>query len=164
MKKISVFVLTMAGFAGMFSSCSDSKARNATYTSNVKEGKSDAELYSEAGKEFLQEKHERDSILRLDKEHMWVYQIGSVMVNAVEADKAFDKLKAISHIYIFKKAPKEFYVIKDDSHSREELMDSLGSIKKQLPAGEDKIEIIDLMNAGPLKKRLASTASSRKPE
>jgi hypothetical protein len=79
--------------------------------------------------------------------------MGSPMDNVKEAGKAFEKFKAMSHVLIFQKSRHEFYLIKDDGHSKEQLMDSLGAIKKQVASIENRVEIIDLMDMCSLRKR-----------
>lgn len=122
-----------------------------------------AEIVDAAGgliKDVVETKKYNDSIRNANKENMWVYQIGSKMNDADVASKMYEQLKEIKNIFIFKKSKKEFYLIKDDAYSsKEQLTDSIGSVKKNLlQYSAERVTIVDLAQECSSKK--LPTASS----
>jgi len=70
-------------------------------------------------------------IRNANKDRLWVYKIGTAINDDGLAGKAYEKIKDIPNLYVFKKGKNEYYIIKDDGYSTEEqLTDSLGSTKK----------------------------------
>lgn len=96
--------------------------------------------------EGIDNKHRNDSIRNANKTRMWVYQIGAPINDDKLAGQTLDKLGAIPNLCIFKKSRGEYYIIKDDGYdTKEQLLDSIASVKKQLAVvSTDRVEIVDL--------------------
>ncbi len=149
-----------------FSSCQDSQPKDTTpsetneapQNKDAENIKAVADGLHEIGKDVHQIKHDRDSTLQAGKEHFWVYQIGMPTDSKEEAGKAYEKVKSLSNLYVFKKSRGEYYVIKDDMvHSKEQLMDSLGSIEKRIQGSGNRIQMIDLSELCSLRKQPKGT-------
>ncbi len=97
-------------------------------------------------KEGISIKNKKDSIRIANKERLWVYQIGNAINDEDIAALAYDKLKEVPNIYIFKLKRHEYYLIKDDGYySNEQLLDSMGSVKKRMSTlTSDRLIPIDL--------------------
>jgi hypothetical protein len=149
------------GIASLLISCSafetNTHSESSTTTNNTTidtiKKKSDLEVYVDAGKEgvtvvkdLIDNKHLKDSIRNTDKDRVWVYQIGSPFSSEELAAKAYNKIKSIPHLYIFRKGRKEYYIVKEDGYpTKEHLQDSLGSVKRQVSAVSSyQVEIKDL--------------------
>lgn len=133
-----------------FMSCDDT-SDNSTTTNNTtasnttvvkdssknKTDVNDAITIVEAGlniaNNIIDSKHIKDSIRNSNKDRLWVYKIGSAYDDEELITQAYEKIKDVPHIYIFKKTKHELYLIKDDGYStQEQLIDSIGSCKKRI--------------------------------
>ena len=87
-----------------------------------------------------------DSVVNPRKQRMWVYQIGGPISKEEQAAAKFEKLKTIAHLYIFKRSPHEYYIIKDDTYkSNQQLIDSFSGTRIKLEAiSNDRLDIVDL--------------------
>jgi hypothetical protein len=89
----------------------------------------------EVGKDISSNKKYKDSVRTANKKPVWVYQLGPAFDDEDLAGAAIEKLKTISNISVFKQGRREFYIIKDDGISTEELLEeNYGDIKKQVAA------------------------------
>lgn len=93
-------------------------------------------------------KQRKDSIFKANRKQVWVYQIGLPKNNLESLWEAYKKLKAIPGIFVFKESRKNFFIIKDDAYTEQQLTDSLNKVKMQIDTicAEKKIEIINLMD------------------
>lgn len=106
-------------------------------------------------------KNKKDSIRKANKEKLWVYQIGNAINAEDVATMAYEKIKDISNIYIFKLKKREYYLIKDDGYySYEQLMDSIGDVKRRVSmVTSDRLLPIDLSAQCSSKKKPTITNS-----
>jgi hypothetical protein len=123
--------------------------------------KTKEDTYVEAGKELINlgktiadDIKKNDSTIRVNKEKMWVYQIGKSKTDLDDVIMLYEKLKEIPGIYLFEKSKKEFYVIKFDGRSKEELDSSLDGFKSLIEDVSLTVTVTNLMTLCPLRQEI----------
>lgn len=75
-----------------------------------------------------------DSIRVANREQMYAYQIGLPIRHKDEVFEAYGKLENTESVYVLEKSRKEFYIIKYEGKTKEELTDGLEDYRRSVPA------------------------------
>lgn len=117
-----------------------------------KQVKTDAEVILEGiqfalgkGVDAIQKQRIRDSINALYKQKFFAYQIG-IKQGKEEAYKSYNKLlqKGVQSIYVFKAGRREYYLVKYQAMTEQELNENKDAFKTEL--GEIANEGVDVIN------------------
>lgn len=171
MKKIVRKILLFVVVGSLFVSCEettiDQDNNNVVVTEEIKQTpsndeeaseeipeKTDAEMIAEAipvaidlTKTVIKNIKINDSIKMANREQMFAYQIGLPIRHIDEVFEAYKKLDNTESVYVMEKSRKEYYLIKYEGKSENELDNGLGTFNSELPieiAG--KAKVINLMN------------------
>lgn len=75
-----------------------------------------------------------DSIRVANREQMYAYQIGLPIRHKDEVFETYAELENTESVYVLEKSRKEFYIIKYEGKTKEELMDGLEDYRKSVPS------------------------------
>lgn len=75
-----------------------------------------------------------DSIRMANREQMYAYQIGLPIKDKDEVFEEYAKLDNTEAVYVLKKSRKEFYLLKYEGKTREELNEGLEEYKNSMPS------------------------------
>lgn len=126
--------------------------------------KTETEVYIDAGLEVIEivgdgfeQKQINDSIKRVNKEQVWVYQIGLAKNNVDEVWSTYEIANKItSNVTVFKKSRKSYFVVKNDGLGKNELLDGLDSFKSEIDSVESIIKVVNLSTFCPLRKEISN--------
>jgi len=118
------------------------------------ENKSNEELIAEVaiagidiGKTVIKNMKVNDSIRLANREQMFAYKIGLPISNEDALFEAYKSLGNMESVFVLEKSRKEFYLIKYEGKTEEELSGSLDEFKALIPPGiSGSVTIINLMS------------------
>lgn len=88
-----------------------------------------------------------DSIRVANREQMFAYQIGLPIANKEDVFEEYDKLEDTESVYVLEKSRKEFYIIKYEGKTKDELNEGLEEYKKRVPSTlSGTAKVINLMS------------------
>lgn len=88
-----------------------------------------------------------DSIRVANREQMYAYQIGLPIKNKDDVFEEYGKLENTESVYVLKKGRKEYYLIKYEGKSKDELSAGLEDYRKSIPSDlSGGAKVINMMN------------------
>jgi hypothetical protein len=126
----------------------------------ILEGSKDAILIvKELTDESKKKKDREDSIFNANKTQRWVFQIGDLVDNDDALEELYKTLKETQGICVFK-YKRNYFLFRNEDHSKIELEDSLASFKTQM--GSVTVAPVDLMSfCSTSKEKLVKTKSMK---
>lgn len=118
----------------------------------------------ERTQEFVENKREKDSTFRANREKFWVYKIGINIDDESDAWDAALKVNSLGDISIFKEGRKNYFIICDPAWEKTMLDDSLSRFQDKLDSIglSYRIEIVDLMDKCSKKETITQTSAIEK--
>jgi|GEM_PF-5886092 len=88
-----------------------------------------------------------DSIRVANREQMYAFQIGLPIRHKDNVFEEYGKLENTESIYVLEKSRKEYYIIKYEGKSQEELIDALEEYRKTIPSDlSGGVKVINIMS------------------
>ncbi|MBI3134094.1 MAG: hypothetical protein HYZ14_05400 [Bacteroidetes bacterium] len=123
----------------------ETSSEKSEFAQNVEAG---TELYhtvdDEVG-EFMDNKHNRDSIYEANRDRQWVYQIGDIVSDENLLFDTYLSLGTIEDVGVFKIDNDNYFLFKDYHRSEEMMNDSLNSFKRALNTPGLKCRVVDII-------------------
>lgn len=147
---------------GILSGSQDKDGESGKSTSEEKIAKEILKTTADLAKNLVNNRRVKDSILLANRVELCVYQIGLPIQDKDEVFEIYNKLDDKESVYVFEKTRGEYYLVKYEGKTRDELLIELKDYQNGLRSEIKGVKVLDLTKFCSKKKKIVVGGSIKK--